>query len=157
MVKDNRKNKRDDEMARITAVCKSLQKGTRKEPISKGMLKEGYGLIGDAHAVPSTHRQVSLLATESIDKMRGLGIDLSPGDFAENLTCEGIELVVLPVGTQLATGKEAVLEVTQIGKECHQRCAIFRQVGRCIMPSEGIFARVIRGGVVKAGDTIRVL
>ena len=89
--------------------------------------------------------------------MRGLGIDLSPGDFAENLTCEGIELVVLPVGTQLAIGKEAVLEVTQIGKECHQRCAIFRQVGRCIMPSEGIFARVIRGGVVKAGDTIRVL
>jgi len=144
-------------MARIIAVCKSREKGTKKKPVARAVLKEGYGLVGDAHADLSTHRQVSLLATESIDKMRCLGIDLCPGDFAENLTFEGIDLVALPVGMQVSIGKGIVLEVTQIGKECHSGCAIYRQVGRCIMPKEGIFARVIKGGVVKVGDTIRVL
>jgi len=142
-------------MAKIIAVCSSKEKGTRKEPEARGMLKEEYGLVGDAHADCCTHRQVSLLATESIDKMRGLGIDLGPGDFAENLTCEGIDLISLPVGTQIAVGEEAVLEITQIGKDCHRGCDIYRQVGKCIMPKEGIFTKVIRGGLVRAGDEIR--
>ena len=144
-------------MARIIAVSTSKEKGVKKEGIPEGILRENHGLVGDAHAVPSTKRQVSLLATESIDRMRGPGVDLEPGDFAENLTCEGIDLVSLPVGTQLVIGKEVVLEITQIGKECHRGCAISRQVGRCIMPQEGVFSRVIRGGVVKAKDEIKVV
>ena len=144
-------------MAKIIAVCKSSQKGTKKEPVVKAVLKENHGLVGDAHADPSTYRQVSLLAAESIDKVRGLDVDLRPGDFAENLTLEGIDLVALPVGTRVSIGKEVVLEVTQIGKECHSGCAIYRQIGKCIMPKEGIFTRVTKGGVVKVGDTIKVL
>ena len=99
-------------MARIIAVCKSSEKGTKKEPLAEGILKEGYGLIGDAHADSNTHRQVSLLATESIDKMRQLGLNVSSGDFAENLTCVGIDLVSLPVGAQLNMGAGVVLEIT---------------------------------------------
>jgi MOSC domain-containing protein YiiM len=144
-------------MARIIAVCKSEEKGTKKEAIASGVLKEDYGLVGDAHADCCTHRQVSLLAIESINKMRGLGFDLGPGDFAENLTTEGIDLVSLPTGTRLAIEKKLILEVTQIGKKCHTGCAIFQQVGKCIMPKEGVFAKVIKGGIVKAGDTIKVL
>jgi len=142
-------------MAKIIAVCSSKEKGTRKEPVARGMLKREYGLVDDAHADCCTHRQVSLLATESIDKMQGLGLDLGPGDFAENLTCEGIDLISLPVGTQIAVGEEAVLEITQIGKDCHRGCAIYRQVGKCIMPKEGIFTKVIRGGSIRAGDEIK--
>ena len=141
--------------ARIIAVCKSKKKGTRKETIAEGVLKKGYGLIGDAHADCTTHRQVSLLAIESIDKMRSLGFDVGPGDFAENLTCEGMDLASLPVGTRLSIGKGIILEITQIGKDCHTRCAIYRQIGKCIMPKEGIFAEVIRGGSVRANDKIR--
>ena len=144
-------------MARIIAVCRSNKKGTRKETIPEGVLSEDYGLVGDAHAESSTHRQVSLLASESIDRMRHPGLELDPGDFAENLTTEGLDLVSLPVGTHLSIGKDVLLELTQIGKECHTRCAIYRQVGKCIMPEEGVFTRVIRGGLVKAGNTIRVL
>ncbi len=144
-------------MAKIIAVCKSRQKGTKKEIVPEGILKEDYGLVGDAHADCCTHRQVSLLSTESINKMRGLGSDIGPGDFAENLTCEEIDLVSLPVGTPLSIGKEVILEVTQIGKECHSGCAIYRQIGKCIMPKEGVFAKVVKGGLVKAGDPIRVL
>ncbi|MEE8636691.1 MAG: MOSC domain-containing protein, partial [Dehalococcoidia bacterium] len=136
------------------AVCKSEEKGTRKEAVAEGLFKEGYGMIGDAHADSSTHRQVSLLAMESIDKMREMGFDLGPGDFAENLTTEGLEVASLPVGTQISIGKDLVLEVTQIGKECHSGCAIFRQTGKCIMPKEGVFARVLRGGSVCVGDQI---
>ena len=121
----------------------------------EGLLEEEFGLAGDAHADCCTHRQVSLLAIESINKMRGAGFDVGPGDFVENLTTEGVDLASLPVGTRLSIGQDAVLEVTQIGKECHTGCAIFRQVGKCIMPKEGVFARVIRGGVVKAGDELR--
>ncbi len=142
-------------MASIIAVCTSKEKGTRKEVVTTGVLEEGYGLTGDAHADCSTHRQVSLLAIESIDKMRSLGLNVNPGDFAENLTTEGIDLVSLPIGTQLSTGNGIILEITQIGKECHTGCAIFRQVGKCIMPKEGVFARVIRGGSVRTGDPIR--
>ena len=141
-------------MAKVIAVCRSGKKGIRKEPIAEGLFKEEEGLADDAHADCNTHRQVSLLATESIDKMRKLGMDLNPGDFAENLTTEGIDLVSLPVGTRLTVGENVVLEVSQIGKECHTKCAIYRQVGECIMPTEGIFARVISGGVVKAEDPI---
>ncbi len=142
-------------MSKIIAVCKSKKKGTRKEPVAKGVLKEDYGLVGDAHADCCTHRQVSLLATESIDKMRRSGFDVGPGDFAENLTTEGIDLLSLPVGTRIFIG-ETVLEITQIGKECHTGCAIYRQIGKCIMPKEGVFTRVIKGGTVNVGDTIRL-
>ncbi len=143
-------------MAKVIAVCRSRKKGTKKGTIDEGALREDYGLVGDAHADSSTHRQVSLLAVESIDKMRSLGFDIGPGDFAENLTTEGIGLASLPVGTCVSIGKETILEITQIGKECHSGCAIFRQIGKCIMPKEGVFARVIHGGLVKAGDPIRI-
>ena len=143
-------------MARIIAVCKSDKKGTKKEDVKEGLLKDDFGLVGDAHADCCTHRQVSLLAVESIDKMRALGLELKPGDFAENLTTEGIDLLSLPVGTRMSVGEQVVLEVTQIGKECHTGCAIYQQVGKCIMPEEGVFARVIRGGPVRTGDQIEV-
>ena len=144
-------------MGKVVAVCSSGKKGTKKEVISQGVVRQDYGLVGDAHADSDTHRQVSLLAVESIAKMQGLGLDVGYGDFAENITCEGIDLVALPPGTRLLIGEGTILEVTQIGKECHTRCAIYRQVGQCVMPEEGVFARVIEGGVVKAGDVIKPL
>ncbi len=144
-------------MANVVAVCRSEKKGTRKDNIGCGFFKEGFGLIDDAHSDYHTHRQVSLLAVESIEKMRAMGIDLVPGDFAENLTTEGLDLIALPVGTRLSLGQEVLLEVTQIGKECHTGCDIFKQVGKCIMPKEGIFTKVIRGGTVKQGDPIQVV
>ncbi len=144
-------------MAKILAVCRSDTKGVTKEPIDEGFFQEDYGLVGDAHAASDTHRQVSLLALSSIEKMRRLGLELSAGDFAENLTVEGLDLVLLPIGTRLAAGKGVILEVTQIGKECHTGCAILRLVGKCIMPKEGIFARVIKGGSVKAGDELKIM
>ncbi|HIE17740.1 MAG TPA: formate dehydrogenase accessory sulfurtransferase FdhD [Dehalococcoidia bacterium] len=143
-------------MARIIAVCRSDQKGTKKQNIEEGFLREDFGLVGDAHADCCTHRQVSLLAIESIDKMRNLGLDVGPGDFAENLTIEGLDLMSLPVGARVSVGEEVILEITQIGKECHVGCAIFRQVGKCIMPKEGVFSRVIRGGTVKVGDCVEI-
>ena len=143
-------------MTSVVAVCTSKKKGTKKEAIAEGLFKEGHGLVGDAHADYLTHRQVSLLAIESIDKMRSLGFDLKPGDFAENITTEGIDLVALPIGTTLNVGDEVVLEMTQIGKECHTACAIRRQVGKCIMPEEGVFTRVVQGGLVKPGDKVEI-
>ncbi len=143
-------------MAKIIAVCRSEKKGTVKEPIEEGFIQEDFGLAGDAHADGNTQRQVSLMSSESINRMRSQGYDVVPGSFAENLTTEGIDLVSLPIGTRLCVGQDIVLKVTQIGKECHTGCAIFQQVGKCIMPKEGVFARVIRGGRVKAGDEIRV-
>jgi MOSC domain-containing protein YiiM len=142
-------------MAKIITVCQSEEKGTRKEVIVEGIFKEDYGLVGDAHADCCTHRQVSLLAMESINKMRELGFEIGPGDFAENLTTQGLKLISLPVGTTVSVGKEVILEITQIGKECHSGCAIYRQIGKCIMPKEGIFAKVVHGGFVKAGDQIK--
>ena len=152
----NIKFRKDEGVARIIAVCKSKGKGTSKEPIVEGVLKQDYGLIGDAHADCGTHRQVSLLAMESINKIRGLGFDVGPGDFAENITTEGMDIVSVPVGTRISVGEEATLEITQIGKECHIGCDIYQKIGKCIMPQEGVFARVIQGGLVKPGDTIRV-
>lgn len=146
----------DSTSGRTIAVCRSDKKGTRKQNIREGVLEADFGLVGDAHADSTTHRQVSLLAIESIEKMRALGFEVSPGDFAENLTTEGIDLLSLPVGTRLRIGKEVLLEITQIGKECHSGCAIFQQVGKCIMPEEGVFARVLHGGTVKTGDEIRI-
>jgi len=143
-------------MARVVAVNISERKGVPKKTIEAGELIENFGLKGDAHA-GNWHRQVSLLGQESIDKMKALGIKgLCTGKFAENITTEGIELYSLKVGTRLKIG-DALLEVTQIGKECYQKCAIYHQVGECVMPKEGIFARVIKGGTVKAGDSIDVL
>ncbi len=144
-------------MARIVAVCRSDEKGVSKKPVDEGFFKEDYGLVGDAHAASDTHRQVSLLALASIEKMHRPGLELSAGDFAENLTVEGLDLVSLPIGTRLAVGKGVILEVTQIGKECHTGCAIFRLVGKCVMPKEGIFTRVIKGGTVKAEDELKVM
>jgi len=146
----------DEGVAKIIAVCRSEKKGTKKEAVNEGVLREDYGLVGDAHADCCSHRQVSLLARESIDRMRALGLDVGPGDFAENLTTEGIALVSLATGTRISIGKEVILEITQIGKECHNPCAIYRQVGDCVMPKEGIFARVIRGGVIRTEDPIKV-
>ena len=143
-------------MAKIIAVCKSKKKGTRKEDIGEGYIQQDHGLTDDAHADCYSHRQVSLMAIESINKMRDLGFDVGPGDFAENLTTEGIDLVLLPVGTEVSVGEEVVLEVTQIGKECHTKCAIYHQLGQCIMPEEGVFAKVVHGGLVRAGDEIKV-
>jgi MOSC domain-containing protein YiiM len=143
-------------MAKIVAVCRSGEKGTRKKAVTRGILREDYGLVGDAHADCRTHRQVSLLATESIDKISRMGFDVGPGDFAENITTQGVELVALPVGTEIHIGEDVVLEVTQLGKECHTGCAVYQQIGKCIMPREGIFARVIRGGCVTAGDDMRI-
>jgi MOSC domain-containing protein YiiM len=143
-------------MAKVVAVCTSVKKGTRKTTIPEGTFREDFGLLGDAHAECVTHRQVSLLATESIAKMKKLGLELVPGDFAENLTTEGIDLLKVPVGTKLSVGGQVVLEISQHGKECHTGCAIRKQVGTCIMPIEGVFARVIVGGVVRPGDKIEV-
>lgn len=140
-------------MAKVEAVCISENKGERKKPVESVELRENHGIVGDAHA-GDWHRQVSLLATESIDKMRKLGLDVSAGDFAENITTSGIELVSLPIGTRLQLG-ETLLEVTQIGKECHTRCAIYDQAGDCVMPKEGIFAKVISGGIIRPGDLLR--
>ncbi len=142
-------------MAHVLAVCISEEKGERKKPVEAVELREGHGIVGDAHA-GDWHRQVSLLAQESIDKMRALGLDVNAGDFAENITTVDINLLSLPIGSRLQIG-EALLEVTQIGKECHTRCAIFYQAGDCVMPKEGIFAKVIVGGTVRPGDAIRTL
>jgi len=143
-------------MARIVAVSVSEKKGMRKTNVDEAWLKEEHGITGDAHAGDG-HRQVSLLAKESIEKMQALGLDVSAGDFAENLTTEGIELPVVPVGAQLLVGKGVTLEVTQIGKTCHERCAIYYQAGDCVMPKEGIFVRVLKGGRVAPGDEITIL
>ena len=144
-------------MVKVIAVCQSEEKGTRKTPKPEIVIKEDFGVVGDAHADFQTHRQVSLLAVESIDKMRGKGMELQFGDFAENITTQGIDLVKLPVGTRLQVGKDVVLEMSQIGKECHAGCAIREIIGDCIMPREGIFARVIKGGRVRPGDEINVM
>jgi len=140
----------------IVAVCISENKGERKKDVSQCQLVKEFGLEADAHA-GDWHRQVSLLAQESIDKMRAAGLDVGAGDFAENLTTQGIELCSLPIGSLLRLTSGAELEVTQIGKECHTRCAIYHQAGDCVMPKEGIFARVIKAGLVSNGDKIELV
>ena len=138
---------------RVLAVNISEEKGTRKTNIQSCALLKDFGLKGDAHGGPWL-RQVSLLANESIEKMRAMGLDVSYGDFAENITTEGLDLVHLPIGTEIRIGNSALLRVTQIGKECHERCAIYYQAGDCVMPREGIFAEVLNEGEVRVGDEI---
>lgn len=141
---------------KIVAVNISEKKGVFKKPIAQGEFKVDHGLVGDAHA-GNWHRQVSLLGIESINKMKALGIEgLCSGKFAENLTTEGLELWKLPVGTKLKIG-ETEQEVTQIGKECHVKCEIFQKIGSCIMPTEGIFTKVLKNGIIKAGDEIEIV
>ena len=140
---------------KIISVNIGKDKGDKKHNVQRCMLIKDTGLENDAHA-GFIHRQVSLLARESIEKIRKMGLDVNPGDFAENLTTEDIELPTLPVGTTLKVGDGIILRISQIGKECHARCAIFQQIGDCVMPKEGIFAVVITGGEVKVGDTIEV-
>jgi len=143
-------------MASVVAVSVSKKKGMRKANVESARLIEDFGIEGDAHASSDWHRQVSLLAIESIDKMRKAGLDVGPGDFAENITTEGIDLVSLPIGTKIRIG-EAEGEVSQIGKECHDRCAIYKQAGDCVMPREGIFIKVLKGGVIAPGDEVERL
>jgi MOSC domain-containing protein YiiM len=140
----------------IVAVSISDRKGVVKHNIPQGRLVVEHGLEGDAHA-EGGKRQVSLLALESIDKMRAAGAQVNPGDFAENLTTQGLDVCSLPVGAHLKVGAEVELVITQIGKACHKGCAIRDLVGDCVMPREGIFARVIQGGLVQPGDLIEVL
>lgn len=142
-------------MASVLAVCISKKRGTKKKQVPFIDVKINHGIIGDAHA-GNWHRQISLLAQESVDKMLALGIELSAGDFAENIVTKGIILNTLPVGTKLLIG-ETILEVTQIGKECHNDCEIKRLVGKCVMPTEGIFAKVIKEGRIQKSDLIEVL
>ena len=141
-------------MASVVAVCISEKKGTVKHPVDQIEVKRNLGIPGDAHA-GDWHRQISLLASESVDKMKERFPDIPVGAFAENILTEGIELATLPVGTKLMVGN-SLLEVTQIGKECHHDCAIRKQVGDCVMPREGIFAIVLEEGTIKSGDEIRV-
>lgn len=142
-------------MAQVTSVNISEKKGTIKHEVPEIQLKIRHGIIGDAHA-GDWHRQISMLAEESIDKMRKILPQLKPGAFAENINTKGIELKTLPIGTQLRIG-EAVVEVTQIGKECHNDCAIKKATGECVMPTEGIFVIVVREGAVRAGDAIEII
>lgn len=141
---------------KVIAINRSEKKGVMKTPIGEGVFIENFGLEGDAHG-GDWHRQVSLLGQESIDKMVALGAgELEPGNFAENITTEGITVYELPVGTRLKIG-ETLQEVTQIGKQCHKGCEIAKKVGDCVMPREGIFTIILKGGVVKPGDIIEVL
>ncbi|MBI4376960.1 MAG: MOSC domain-containing protein [Elusimicrobia bacterium] len=143
-------------MGTLLAVCISSRKGIRKQPVAQATLQGEFGVAGDAHA-GKWHRQVSLLAWESIEKMRAKGLRVNAGSFAENLTTSGIDLPSLPIGSRLRVGSEALLEITQIGKECHARCAIYSFAGDCVMPREGIFARVLSGGLIKPGDPVALI
>ena len=140
----------------IKAISVSENKGTQKVNVPEAELKVDCGIVGDAHA-GNWHRQVSLLAIESIEKMVAMGADVSPGNFAENITTEGIDLLALSLGGKLRLGETVQLEITQFGKECHSHCEIFQQVGDCIMPREGIFAKVVEPGRISVGDPIEVV
>jgi molybdopterin-guanine dinucleotide biosynthesis protein MobB len=142
--------------SRIIAVSISEKKGMKKKDIGRAFVKENYGIENDAHSSGDWHRQVSLLAIESINKMKQKGLNVAPGSFAENITTEGIDLPSLPIGSTIQVGNEVVLEITQIGKVCHDRCAIYHEAGDCVMPKEGIFAKVIRGGWIEKEDKIKV-
>ncbi|MDR0890147.1 MAG: MOSC domain-containing protein [Oscillospiraceae bacterium] len=142
-------------MGKLIAVCTSPEKGTQKQEVREARLKENWGLEGDAHA-GAWHRQVSLLALEQIEAFRAKGAQVQFGAFGENFVVSGYDLKILPIGTRFACG-DCILELTQIGKHCHHGCEIFHLMGDCIMPREGVFCRVLRGGVVRAGDTFSLL
>lgn len=141
---------------RVKAISVSQNRGTSKRNIPAVQAKAGFGIEGDAHA-GNWHRQISLLAEESIEKIRAKGSQVKSGDFAENITTEGIDLRFLKQGSKLRLGCEVEIEITQFGKECHGKCAIFQQIGDCIMPREGVFGRITKSGRIKVGDTIEVL
>ena len=141
---------------KIVSIAVSKKKGTRKTVIEKTRLIEGHGVETDAHAGP-WHRQVSLLAAESIERTRQQGLDITFGDFAENIATVGIDWMQIPIGTRVRLGDEALIEITQIGKTCHKKCAIYYMAGDCIMPKEGIFARVLKSGDIRCGDAIAIL
>ena len=141
---------------KIESIAVSRKKGTRKETASSAVLIKEHGIEGDAHA-GAWHRQVSFLAAESIDAAREKGLSVTFGDFAENFATRGIEWTALPIGTRIRLGNAAVVEITQIGKECHKKCAIYYQAGDCIMPREGVFARVLKGGTVHVDDPLEIL
>lgn len=141
---------------KLVSVNLSELKGTRKYPLNEARVLAGFGVESDAHG-GDWHRQVSLLAKESIDKMTASGLDVGPGAFGENLTTERLDLVDLPIGTRIKVGGSVVLKVTQIGKECDTPCAIYHQAGDCVMPREGIFAEVVVGGTIVPGDSIFLL
>ena len=140
---------------KIVSIAVIKKKGTRKKTTDEALLVQNHGIESDAHAGP-WHRQVSFLAMESIQKMRDLGLDVSFGDFAENIATSGINWPDLPIGTQVKLGGSAVVEITQIGKECHTKCAIYHMAGDCIMPTEGVFGKVLKGGRIRCGDRVRI-
>lgn len=151
--------------AKVVSINSSTKKGIKKTPIQDGKLIENWGLEGDVHAQEG-NRQISLLALESIQKQKACPkintdavaeLQLQPGDFAENITTSGIELKLLSIGQKIKVGEEALIEVSKIGKECHRYCAIYYTVGDCIMPREGVFAKVIKGGIIKAGDSMELM
>jgi MOSC domain-containing protein YiiM len=141
---------------KIVSIAISKKKGTPKIPVIEARIRKGHGLERDAHA-GTWHRQVSFLAAESIKKAKERGLDVGFGDFAENIATIGVDWLKIPVGTCIELGESAVVEITQIGKTCHKKCAIFYQAGDCIMPKEGIFGRVVKGGNIRVGDAIRIL
>jgi MOSC domain-containing protein YiiM len=141
---------------KIVSIAISQKKGTPKTPVIEARVRKGHGLERDAHAGP-WHRQISFLAAESIKKAKKRGLDVGFGAFAENIATIGVDWQKVPVGTCLELGESAVVEITQIGKTCHKKCAVFYQAGDCIMPKEGIFGRVLKGGNIRVGDAIRIL
>lgn len=141
-------------MGRITAICVSERKGTQKHNVGRAELRVDHGIVGDAHA-GNWHRQVSLLNKEKIDDFRARGAKVDDGAFGENLIVEGIDFKTLPLGTRYRSG-DVLLEMTQIGKECHSHCAIYAAMGDCIMPREGVFCKVLRGGVLQVGDNLEI-
>lgn len=141
---------------KIESISLSKKKGTRKVPVEAANLVVNHGVEGDAHA-GTWHRQISFLSAENIELTRNQGLDVTFGDFAENVATSGIDWKTVPVGTKVKLGEAAVVEITQIGKECHKKCSIYYQAGDCIMPREGVFARVLKGGEIHCGDVISIL
>lgn len=140
---------------KIVSIATSKKKGTRKIAVDEAFLKKEHGLEGDAHA-GTWHRQVSFLASEEIDKAREKGLEVTFGDFAENIATTGVDWKNIPVGSRIRLGQNVLVEITQIGKECHNRCAIYYKAGDCIMPREGVFARVLEEGIIRCGDPISI-
>lgn len=142
--------------AKVVSINVSEKKGTIKKSVTEAIVLENYGIKGDAHAGSHWHRQISLLSVKSIQKMKEKGVELSYGEFAENITTEGIDLLSLSIGTKLQIG-DVILEITQHGKSCHSKCEIFKVVGDCIMPKEGVFAKALKGGKIRIGDSVIII
>jgi len=141
---------------KIVSIAVSKKKGTTKTQVNQAELLKNYGIDGDAHA-GKWHRQVSFLSAENIEKAKSRGLDVTFGDFAENIATTGVDWKHMPLGTKVKLGEKSLLEITQIGKTCHNKCAIYYKAGDCIMPREGVFARVLKGGIISCGDEVRIL